>query len=71
MELWAARLPGADPRRDLAVTEALLQIGAAAYGMGKATPEAGWAALTQALPRARRNGQVDPQKTAALPDLNG
>ena len=71
LELWAARLPGADPRRDLAVTEALLQIGAAAYGMGKATPEAGWAALTQALPRARRNGQVDPQKAAALPDLNG
>lgn len=71
LELWAARLPGADARRDLEVTEALLQIGAAAYGTGKATPEAGWAALTQALPRARRNGQVDPQKAAALPDLNG
>lgn len=71
LELWTARLPGGDPRRDLAVNEALLQIGAAAYGTGKATPEAGWAALTRALPRARRNGQVDPQKTAALPDLNG
>lgn len=71
LERWAARLSGADPRRERAVEDALLQIGAAAYGTGQTTSDAGWAALDQALPTARRNGQADPQKTAALPGLNG
>ncbi|SDW07693.1 Oxygen tolerance [Albimonas donghaensis] len=83
LDLWAGRVAGADPRRDPAVSAALLQLGAARYGAAEGGAKgrakggaeeaeaAAWAALAAALPAARRQGRDGGGgDAAALPPLN-
>lgn len=70
LDLWAARTPGADPRRHARVRDALLSLGAARYRATASGDEAAaWRALAGVLPEARR----DCRRTArmkVLPPLN-
>jgi hypothetical protein len=67
---WAARVAGADPRRDPHLQEALAALGAARYAAGNGgDPAAAWRALAAALPAARR-ATADRLCTEMLPPLN-
>jgi hypothetical protein len=74
LDLWAARVEGPDPRRNVDVQAALLAFGAALYGAGKSAPASAgradaWNALRQSLLAARRISRTREQ-SRALPPLN-
>lgn len=74
LDLWAERVPGADPRQDDALEMALLALGAARYGTsgkgsGESDPAAAWAALAAALPAARHRARAQ-RLQGSLPPLN-
>ena len=73
LDTWAARVQGADPRRDPDMQKALLSLGAARYG-GEAAgadvdADTAWRALAAALPNARRSGR-QAKTIGSLPPLN-
>ena len=71
LDTWAARVDGADPRRDPEVRQALLSLGAAEYrGAGSpSTRPTALAALDRAL-RAARRRRRNPRRARGLPPLN-
>jgi hypothetical protein len=69
LDTWAARVEGADPRRDPIVRKALLSLGAARYGGEAAGANAAWRSLAAALPKARRLGRRT-KTIGSLPPLN-
>ncbi|MGF1563673.1 MAG: hypothetical protein ACFB3T_16025 [Geminicoccaceae bacterium] len=75
LDLWAARIEGADPRTDADVQAALLRLGAARYGAGadSAAAQAGmvapWRTLQRALVTARKTAR-QRRSGRALPPLN-
>ncbi len=72
LDIWAARVNGADPRHDPGVQSALATLGRARYGARmktEADPRDGWNHLDTALRTARR-AETAPTARRALPPLN-
>jgi hypothetical protein len=69
LDRWAARTPGADPRREQHLSAALAALGAARYGTGQAREADAWGTLGEVLPEIRRAAR-NRVPTYALPPLN-
>jgi len=69
LDLWASRLPGADPRRDPRLPDALTALGATRFGNSKGDGEAEWRKLDRILTDLRQAARAKTP-AAVLPPLN-
>lgn len=70
LDVWAARMPGRDPRSDPRLQDALLDLGAARYReAGGADEAAAWSTVAGALESARQ-GDATRATHVSLPPLN-
>lgn len=70
LDLWASRLPRADPRLDPDVASAVSALGAARYGVTPDNETAAWRQLHRALADLRSQAPSATKSQSQLPPLN-